>query len=83
MKSTVIQTPPPPPAFVPVTLSLTFETFDEAAAFAALFNNPRVTRALDAAGLRDTYSAISCRLRDVADVNPSGPAYTTVDQALK
>lgn len=88
MKTQASQVPPPPPAFTPVKLEITFETQAELDAFAALFNQTAVSDAWqrtsgNAHRLGESgYDKFAKPLKQFG-VNPSGPKYDDIREYFR
>jgi hypothetical protein len=76
MKTAVSQVPPPPPAFVPVKLEITFESQTELNAFASLANYPPVNSAMRRFGI-DPLRALAEPLGAAKAVS-DGDTYQTI-----
>lgn len=85
MKTSATQNTPPPPAFVPVTLSITFESKDEMIAFASLFNQLSVNDVMHrVGGMRSdvaAWTAFGAPLTAYG-VDPSGPMHDRMKEFL-
>ena len=85
MKTSATQTTPPPPAFVPVTLSITFESKEEMTAFATLFNLHAVNDVMHkVGGMPDdtaAWTAFGAPLRTYGAA-PCGPMFDRMKEFL-
>jgi len=82
MKTQASQVPPPPPAFSPLKLEITFESQQELDAFASLLNQSPVDAALAAAGFRDAYLSLAKPLRNFGACI-SERAYDRINESLR